>query len=101
MGDTRHGKSPTVLNGCLGRYSGMHKSRYTRLTSAFAPHEHGHGRDCSLVMPAIDTFACEAVTVPNWLFGDRPLQKCEGSGRSARDRACHCLVLHFASRLQM
>jgi hypothetical protein len=77
------------------------KSRYTRLTSAFAPHEHGRGRDWSLVMPAIDTFACEAVTVPNWLFGDRPLQTFEASGRSARDRACHCPVLHFASRLQI
>jgi hypothetical protein len=28
MGDTRHGKSPTILCGCLRRYSGIQKSRY-------------------------------------------------------------------------
>jgi hypothetical protein len=28
MGDTRHGKSPTILYGCLRRYSDIHQSRY-------------------------------------------------------------------------
>jgi hypothetical protein len=28
MGDTRQWESPTILYGCLRRYSGIHKPRY-------------------------------------------------------------------------
>jgi hypothetical protein len=54
IGDTRHGKSPTILHGCLVRYSGIHKSRCLSILGRLSEIPI---QDCSLILKTLPEFS--------------------------------------------